>query len=258
MTQLPFHKYQATGNDFILIDNRSMMVDHSVELAQRLCDRKFGIGSDGLIIIQNHPKFDFEMIFYNPDGSMSLCGNGSRCAVNFTHKLGLIEDDCNFLAYDGAHEASILEGGIVRLRMADVHSVRSMADGTFVDTGSPHLMVYLENVLEKDVVTMGQTIRYNDQFKAEGVNVNFVEVGNDNSILVRTYERGVENETLSCGTGVTAAAIASSQKGLTSPIAIKTKGGNLKVEFNQVGDDFTNVYLIGPAKEVYQGTIDLN
>ncbi len=258
MTNLPFHKYQATGNDFILIDNQALTVNHSVELAQKLCDRKFGIGSDGLIIIQPHPEYDFEMIFYNPDGSQSLCGNGSRCAVNFAKELGLVKKSCTFLAFDGPHEASIFDNGIVRFKMNDVHSVRSMNDGTFVDTGSPHLMVYLDNVMEHDIVDMGKTIRYNDQFKAEGVNVNFLEMRNDNSIFVRTYERGVENETLSCGTGVTASALASSSKGLKSPINIKTKGGELSVEFEVENEGFKNIYLIGPAKKVYEGTIDLN
>ena len=255
MTQLPFFKYQATGNDFILLDNTSGEINHSVHLAKTLCDRKFGIGSDGLILIQKHPEFDFEMVFYNPDGSMSLCGNGSRCAVNFAQKLKLIDTKCTFLAHDGPHEAEILEDEIVKLKMGDVHSVSNLTDGTFIDTGSPHLIVFSENVDSLDVYENGKAIRYNATFKDKGVNINFVEDLED-GIFVRTYERGVENETLSCGTGVTASALASGINGKSSPINIKTKGGNLKVAFDKVSDtDFENIFLIGPAKEVFSGTI---
>ena len=259
MTQLPFHKYQATGNDFIVIDNLNGSYLHSEQLAKKLCDRKFGIGSDGLILIQSHTDFDFEMVFYNPDGSMSLCGNGSRCAVNFARKLGLIEDSCTFLAYDGPHEASIMQNKTVRLKMNDVHSVRSMNDGTFVDTGSPHLMVFVEDVNDFDVYENGKKIRNNETFKSEGVNVNFVQKLEQSSIFVRTYERGVECETLSCGTGVTAAAIAANGHDIHSPVIILTKGGNLQVEFKKLSDtEFTDVYLIGPAKAVFTGTIELD
>ncbi|QSE98622.1 diaminopimelate epimerase [Fulvivirga lutea] len=258
MTQLPFFKYQATGNDFILLDNTSNDINHSVDLAKKLCDRKFGIGSDGLIVIQNHPDYDFEMVFYNPDGSQSLCGNGSRCAVNFAKKLGLISSSTTFLAHDGPHEASILEDGIVKLKMSDVHSVREMDDGIFIDTGSPHLVDFVFNHKTINVFKEGKSIRNNNTFKEKGVNVNFVEV-EGNTIHVRTYERGVEDETLSCGTGVTAAALASSGKGLKSPIAIKTKGGELEVAFQKVSEtEFKNIYLIGPALEVFTGVIELN
>ena len=258
MTHLPFFKYQATGNDFILIDNRDQIVQPSEQLAKKLCDRKFAIGSDGLILIQNHPGYDFEMVFFNPDGSQSLCGNGSRCAVTFAKKLGVIDQSCHFLAYDGGHEASILPSGEVRLKMNDVHSVRSTADGTFVDTGSPHLIVFSDDVDTLDVVGEGRKIRYNDTFKDKGVNVNFVRRQGAHDIIVRTYERGVENETLSCGTGVTASALASAMHELRSPITITTKGGRLQVEFTADGDGFTNIYLIGPAEEVFEGTIRLD
>lgn len=255
MTHLPFFKYQATGNDFILLNNTAGNINHSQKLAIKLCNRKFGIGSDGLIIIQKHPQYDFEMIFYNPDGSMSLCGNGSRCAVNFAKHLQLIENRCQFLAHDGVHDAEILEDGIVKLKMKNVHSVSILADGTFIDTGSPHLIVFTENISNKDVYSEGKEIRYNTTFKEKGVNINFVELLND-GIYVRTYERGVENETLSCGTGVTAAALASGNKGLSSPINIKTLGGNLQVAFNKLSEnDFENIFLIGPAEEVFTGII---
>ncbi|MEQ9166356.1 MAG: diaminopimelate epimerase [Fulvivirga sp.] len=259
MTTVPFYKYQATGNDFILIDNRDGIVKASIELAQKLCDRKFGIGSDGLILIQKHDTSDFEMVFYNPDGSQSLCGNGSRCAVNFAQKLGLLDNYTTFMAYDGLHEAEILDNKEVRLKMSNVQNVSHLADGTFVDTGSPHLMVFTNEVNNCNVVEAGRSIRYSDTFKAKGINVNFVEVKEDNSIFVRTYERGVENETLSCGTGVTASALASTEKGLVSPIRVSTKGGNLSIEFEKNStSEFTEIYLIGPAKEVFSGTIDID
>ncbi|HNP17902.1 MAG TPA: diaminopimelate epimerase [Fulvivirga sp.] len=259
MPTISFYKYQATGNDFILIDNRDNSVKHNESLALSLCDRKFGIGSDGLILIENHDTLDFDMVFYNPDGSKSLCGNGSRCAVNFAHKLGLINSETTFNAFDGSHEAEILNGTEVRLKMNDVHNVMLKADGMFVDTGSPHLVVYENNVIGADVYQKGKAIRYNDEFKATGININFVEIVSNNEIFVRTYERGVENETLSCGTGVTAAALASESKGLTSPIDVKTKGGRLKVEFKKdENNKFSEIYLIGPAKEVFKGTIDID
>jgi diaminopimelate epimerase len=259
MPKIPFFKYQATGNDFILIDNRDNTVEHNVTLAQRLCDRKFGIGSDGLILIQNYDELDFEMVFYNPDGSQSLCGNGSRCAVNFANKLGVIGSKTTFKAYDGSHEAEILADGNVRLKMSDVQNVMHNTNGMFVDTGSPHMVVYVNDVKNTDVFQEGKVIRYSDPFKDAGVNVNFVEMIDENKVFVRTYERGVENETLSCGTGVTAAAIASESKGLKSPIDIITKGGHLKVEFNR-GDNnnFNEIYLIGPAVEVFKGFIDID
>lgn len=259
MTELNFFKYQATGNDFILIDNRDKSVHHNKELALKLCDRKFGIGSDGLILIENHEEYDFEMVFYNPDGSMSLCGNGSRCAVNFAKKLGVIKNECEFLAYDGAHTASIQADDIVKLKMSDVHSVRSMDAGTFVDTGSPHLIVFVEDAGTHDVVENGRAIQRNETFIGKGVNVNFLEKLDDSSIFVRTYERGVENETLSCGTGVTASAIAAIQQGIKSPVSIKTRGGHLQVTFDETSDGgFTNVFLIGPAIEVFKGSIELH
>jgi diaminopimelate epimerase len=259
MSLIPFFKYQGTGNDFILIDNRDRKVSPSVELAQKLCDRKFGIGSDGLILIQNDDDSDFEIVFYNPDGSQSLCGNGSRCAVNFASKLGIFGDKTTFKAYDGEHQATILDNGEVRLKMNDVQNVSTLADGTFVDTGSPHLMVFTSHVNECDVIHQGKAIRNSTPFKEKGVNVNFVELIGNQTIYVRTYERGVENETLSCGTGVTAAAIASNGKGVKSPVEVHTKGGTLVVEFIPIDNhNYSEIYLTGPAKEVFEGTIDID
>ncbi len=254
---IQFFKYQATGNDFILIDDRDEAFPRDLETVKLLCDRKFGIGSDGLILIRNSDEFDFEMVFYNPDGSQSLCGNGSRCAVRFAEKLGLVSGKCRFLAYDGPHEAELLSGQRVRLGMNNVQNVRQMDDGMFVDTGSPHLIRFVQAIDEVDVYGRGREIRYNQTFQEKGVNINFVELEGE-GIRVRTYERGVENETLSCGTGVTAAAIASSQKGMASPVAVRTRGGDLEVSFQ--GDSsgtFTHVCLTGPALEVFTGSMEL-
>ncbi|MEL7004713.1 MAG: diaminopimelate epimerase [Bacteroidota bacterium] len=259
MTQVKFYKYQATGNDFILIDNRNKEIALDNELISKLCDRKFGIGSDGIILIENSNNYDFEMVFHNPDGSQSLCGNGSRCAVAFAHYLGIIQSDTEFLAYDGAHTAEILSNGDVRLKMSDVQTVRFLDDGTFVDTGSPHLVQQVDKVNSFEVYEKGKAIRNNAVFKTEGININFIEPMNDNQIFVRTYERGVENETLSCGTGVTASAIAASLQGILSPVAVCTKGGNLEVNFEAKDKThFTNVYLTGPAKHVFEGSIQID
>ncbi|MEM7109153.1 MAG: diaminopimelate epimerase [Bacteroidota bacterium] len=251
-----FEKFQATGNDFILINNMDLSLDLSVDTISEMCDRKFGIGSDGLILIQPHDEYDFEMVFYNPDGSQSLCGNGSRCAVNFAHSLGLIRgSSTTFLAYDGPHHAELLQDGRVKLKMADVQNVRLLPDGMFVDTGSPHLVKYIVNIANYPVFEEGKAIRNGGLFAQTGVNVNFVEISGESEITVRTYERGVENETLSCGTGVTAAAITSSHKGLSSPLTIKTRGGDLRVEYRQESrEHYTDVYLIGPAVKVFSGT----
>lgn len=259
MKEINFYKYQATGNDFILIDNRQTKFELSKDEISFLCDRKFGIGSDGLMLIQDHPDYDFELIFYNPDSSQSLCGNGSRCAVNFAKFLGIIDSKTSFLAYDGGHEAEILANNEVRLKMADVQNVRLMADGIFVDTGSPHLIKYVINIDTYRVYDQGKAIRNGGLFKEAGVNVNFVQVTGENQIFVRTYERGVENETLSCGTGVTAAALASSTKDLKPPVKVNTMGGNLSVDFMKNEDNsFSEVYLTGPAKQVFQGSLELN
>ncbi len=259
MPTIQFDKYQATGNDFILIDNRQKTFPSNMDLIPRLCDRRFGIGSDGLILIQDHPECDFEMVFYNPDGSQSLCGNGSRCAVKFARELGMIRNSCRFMAFDGIHEASINDDGIVKLKMQNVQNVRSLEDGMLVDTGSPHLIRYVQDIQAVDVNGRGRDIRYNETFKKDGVNVNFVEILGDRSIFVRTYERGVENETLSCGTGVTAAAIACGLKSMDSPVEINTRGGRLEVAFNEMPDQtFTEVFLIGPAKHVFSGKVDLD
>jgi diaminopimelate epimerase len=259
---LKFVKYQATGNDFLLIDNRLEEIKLSKQQIVQLCDRKFGIGADGLILIEPSTNADFTVNYYNSDGSQSLCGNGSRAAVHFAAQLKLINKSTVFNAYDGRHEASFVTTDIVRLMMRDVSEIHAIDGDLFINTGSPHFIRFANNIQDYPVFEEGKSIRYSDAFKPNGTNVNFVELLPDNTIFVRTYERGVENETLSCGTGVVAAAVAAAIRGYTSPVSIKTLGGELSVEFTKAHTQsssplYTQLYLIGPAVNVFEGTIEL-
>jgi diaminopimelate epimerase len=260
--RIHFYKYQATGNDFVLIDNRSGQYSFSVEQIKKICDRKFGVGADGVMLIEKHPNLDFNLQYYNSDGSQSLCGNGSRAAMHFASFLGMVNGRASFNAYDGKHDAELLASGIVRLKMNDTRDVTSQGHDFKINTGSPHLIKFVEQVEDFPVFNEGKKIRYSDAYKEKGINVNFVELLANNTIFVRTYERGVENETLSCGTGVTAAALAASVKGYQSPISIKTLGGELSVEFKsgqsagQAGT-FHDIFLVGPAKMVFEGNLEL-
>jgi diaminopimelate epimerase len=253
-----FNKFQATGNDFVIIDNRDGKNSLTKEEVVRLCDRKFGVGADGLMLIEKDSSSDFNLIYYNADGSPSLCGNGSRAAVVMASRLGIINGKTKFNAYDGLHEADILTNGQVRLKMNKVQEVKKVGEDLFLNTGSPHLIRFVKDAKNFPVFEEGKKIRYSEDFKPGGTNANFVELLSDNTIYVRTYERGVENETLSCGTGVTAAALAASFNGYSSPVNIKTLGGDLQVEFksSQPGS-FDEIYLIGPAKMVFEGTLEL-
>ncbi len=243
-----------------MVDNRDGNYQFTKDQISHLCDRKFGIGSDGLVLIQPHPDYDFEMVFYNPDGSQSLCGNGSRCAVNFAKMLGMIPNTfTTFMAFDGPHEAEILTNGSVRLKMSDVQNVMVLPDGMFVDTGSPHLMKYVSRISNYPVFEEGKVLRNKGPQQDAGVNVNFVEIADNNTIEVRTYERGVENETLSCGTGVTAAAISASHKGLQSPVRVNTRGGRLNVAYEKHDHNhYTDIFLTGPAIPVFNGKIEIH
>lgn len=255
---IAFHKYQGTGNDFVMIDNRTGLFDRqNNELVALLCHRRFGVGADGLILIQLHPDFDFEMIYFNADGyEGSMCGNGGRCAVAFAHTLGLFDTNTTFMATDGLHEATINSEGEVRLKMQEVSGIERNDGFTYLNTGSPHYVAFSQALKDKDVLAEGRAIRYNERFAAVGTNVNFVEKQADNTLFVRTYERGVEDETYSCGTGVTAAALTASTD-LPSPIRIKTLGGNLQVEFEVIDNQtFKNIYLTGAAQKVFEGTFN--
>jgi diaminopimelate epimerase len=254
-----FSKYQGTGNDFIMIDNRDSIIKrNNLKLIERLCDRKFGIGSDGLILIEKHLEYDFEMVYFNPDGSQSLCGNGSRCAVMFANSLGIINNETEFLTIEGPLYALIKEDK-VHLKMPDVNSVISTENkDLFINTGSPHYIQFVSDVQHIDVYQMGKEIRESQEFKPYGTNVNFVQLKDENQIFVRTFERGVENETLSCGTGVTASALASGLDLKNGIINIKTLGGILNVHFDQIEKGkFRNIFLIGPAEKVFEGVIEV-
>lgn len=252
-----FHKYQGTGNDFVMIDDRdgSFPADHTA-LIRFLCNRKMGIGADGVILIQNHAAYDFNMVYFNPDGSKSLCGNGSRCAIAFAKALGMIGNQTVFETTDGVHDAFI-EADIIHFHLHNVEKIAPAGDDWFVNTGSPHHVRIVENIDAFDVVPQGREIRYSPPYRPAGTNVNFVERQSD-SIKVRTYERGVEDETLSCGTGVTACALAASLMGYSSPVKVHTPGGSLTVSFQKKENGcFEEIYLAGPAKKVFEGNVEV-
>ncbi len=251
-----FFKYQGTGNDFVMIDNREGGFDDSIKNVEFLCHRRFGIGADGLILIENAEGFDFRMRYFNADGNEgSMCGNGGRCAVKFASDLGVFEKATSFRAVDGPHHATVNHQE-VSLGMIDVEEIFDETNGFFLNTGSPHLVIFQENLDSLDVKNQGSAIRYSDYWLSKGgVNVNFVQIIDNENIKVRTYERGVEDETFSCGTGVTAAAIASSvKKGLSQKIKIQTLGGKLEVSF-EVEQKFSQILLKGPALFVFEGVV---
>ncbi|WP_207535818.1 diaminopimelate epimerase [Desertivirga arenae] len=260
--KLHFYKYQGAGNDFILVDNRNSDINHNdPALISSLCDRRFGIGGDGMMFLQKKEGFDFEMIYYNSDGQpSSMCGNGGRCIVAFAHDLGVIEKNTNFLAVDGPHYATIsAEENWVSLQMIDVEEIKMDGEASVLNTGSPHYVLPAANLKEKDVFEEGRAIRYNDTYKKQGININFVEDLGDH-YFVRTYERGVEDETFACGTGVTAVALAMAKRknqtgSLSTPI--KVLGGDLNIRFDHDGNHFSNIFLEGPAKFVFEGDIEI-
>lgn len=249
-----FYKYQGTGNDFIMLDDRAAHWNlANLQLVQNLCHRKFGIGADGLILIRSHADYDFEVIYFNADGSQSFCGNGARCAVAFAAFLGIIENNTQFIAIDGPHEASLVQG-LVSLKMGDVPQISESLGDAFVHTGSPHHVRWVEDLENYPVLEQGQLLRHDPCYAPGGSNVNFVQKLGEDEIFVRTFERGVENETLSCGTGVTAAALVCGAYTQQNDIQIRTLGGNLRVTFEgspQTG--FTDIWLIGPAQQVFSG-----
>ncbi|TXK50866.1 diaminopimelate epimerase [Pontibacter qinzhouensis] len=255
---ISFFKYQGTGNDFVMVDNRKHNFPADDEqLVKRLCDRRMGVGADGLILLQDHSAYDFEMVYYNADGRIgSMCGNGARCTVRFARHLGVIEDVACFLAADGEHQASV-ERDLIHLKMNDVHGVEKIGDDYYLNTGSPHYVRFVDDVQALDVYKEGKAIRYNERFAEVGTNVNFIQQLSGNEFFVRTYERGVEDETLSCGTGVTACALVAGLRGISGPVKIKTLGGDLEVRFQHEDDNFHHIKLIGPAKQVFTGTVAL-
>ncbi|WP_316810352.1 diaminopimelate epimerase [Pedobacter heparinus] len=257
-----FFKYQGAGNDFILIDHReSPTKDIDYEQIKKLCDRRFGVGGDGLMFLTKHPDYDFEMLYFNADGKPgSMCGNGGRCIVAFAKHLGIIDKETNFLAVDGPHYAKIsAEGNWVELQMIDITTINRDGEAYVLNTGSPHYVTQMEGLADYDVYHEGKAIRNNETYKKEGINVNYVEDKGDH-LFVRTFERGVEDETYACGTGVTAVALSmakhKNQSGhIKTPV--KVLGGDLSIAFDYDGQKFTNVFLCGPAEKVYEGDIRL-
>jgi diaminopimelate epimerase len=258
---LDFYKYQGTGNDFVMIDNRSLFFPkENVALIERLCDRRFGIGADGLILLENDNDTDFRMVYYNSDGNeSSMCGNGGRCLVAFAKQLNVIEDATTFIATDGLHHATVAADGLVSLQMIDVNELKITPEFSFLNTGSPHHVQIVDDLEHYNVKENGAAIRYSELYGKAGSNINFVSQINDDTFAVRTYERGVEDETLACGTGVTAVAIAMHATGVTSSNAIhlKVEGGKLEVSFEKLGSQYTNVFLKGPAQFVFKGQIEI-
>ncbi len=255
-----FSKYHGTGNDFIMLDGRKFdMSSLTTAVISRLCDRHFGIGADGLIILTESNDHDFKMIYYNADGNVgSMCGNGGRCVVSFAHEIGVVNQACTFEAADGLHSATLLVDGSVRLKLNDVSEIQQLEDGLFLDTGSPHLIMFRMQVDSINIFEEGRSIRNEARFP-HGTNVNFVEL-TQKGIKVRTYERGVENETLSCGTGVTASAIAACHSGLHkgTKVDVSTLGGELQVEFDQPQDGkVRNLFLSGAAERVFEGVFNV-
>jgi diaminopimelate epimerase len=256
-----FYKYQGTGNDFVIIDNRNKEYDYlQRQHINHICDRRFGIGADGLMLLQTKEGYDFEMVYYNADGKpSSMCGNGGRCLVQFAKDVGIKKEQYRFIAVDGEHEAFFDATHWVNLKMKNVDSIVHEGQHFILNTGSPHYVCYENDIMKVDVFAKGKQIRNSKEFINEGINVNFVEQISDNSIYVRTYERGVEEETLSCGTGVTAAAIvaAHNERGFNA-INVRTLGGKLRVEYDRIEDDkFENIWLCGPATFVFQGHLNL-
>lgn len=260
MNRLHFFKYQGTGNDFVILDNRNWSYTSlTTERVRLLCDRRFGIGADGLMLLNPHTGFDFEMKYYNADGGEStMCGNGGRCLVKFAYDQGIRKSEYSFIAVDGPHLARIDGQGIVSLKMKNVSGIREHHGDSILDTGSPHYIQMVSEVMDLDVFHKGMDIRYSSDFAKEGINVNFVEQKHSDSIVVRTYERGVEDETLSCGTGVTASALACYHNETGhNQVEVMTRGGKLTVRFDRHNDgSFENIWLCGPAVKVFEGTIE--
>jgi len=252
---LTFYKYQGTGNDFVMIDNRDLgFPKENTALIRTLCDRHFGIGADGVILIENDNEHDFKMTYYNADSSETFCGNGGRCAVAFAEKLKMIDSKTDFKAFDGPHYATI-ENNIISLQMIDVNDIKVNENSVFAYTGTQHHVEMVDNLDEYPVFENGKKIRYS--YDTPGANVNFAQKINDTTFRVRTYEKGVENETLACGTGVTAVAIAMHKTNQTESnrIILPVEGGELEVSFDAEKDIYKNVFLKGPATFVYKGTI---
>ena len=257
--KISFSKYQGTGNDFVMLNNLNGQYDDlTMDEIVFLCDRKLGVGADGLIKISASDKADFLVEYFNSDGSQSFCGNGARCSVMFARTIGIVKPEVVFDAIDGIHHAEVIDD-IVKLEMLPVNTIENLNDSDrFLDTGSPHFVRTLLPSESIDVVRFGKEVRYSAPYKEEGVNVNTMRIDGENEITVETYERGVEDETLSCGTGVTACALVyMQQKKNFNEVTVHTKGGDLSVLADPIHGGFDNIWLKGPAKKVFDGSIDV-
>jgi diaminopimelate epimerase len=258
--KISFSKYHGTGNDFIIVDNRALLWKPGQKEIAWLCDRHLGIGADGLMLLTERPGYDFYMTYYNSDGREStMCGNGGRCMIVFARSLGLSGSEARFLAIDGEHTGKVIQkktDDLISLKMKDVTVDEIGADYLFINTGSPHYVVFTVKVESLDIIAEAKKIRFNDRFRKSGTNVDFAEIRND-TLFVRSYERGVEDETLSCGTGVTASVLAYAVKtpARRTPVDVQTRGGALSVAFQQSGNSFTDIWLSGPAEFVFKGEI---
>ena len=257
---IEFFKYHGAGNDFIMVDSRDLDDTLFTEkVVSGLCDRHMGIGADGLILLMNDAKVDFRMKYFNPDGREgTMCGNGGRCITSFARQLGIIKEKAIFTGIDGLHESHINKDGLVNLKMIDVNDIKVLSDGYLIDTGSPHFVTFRNDLHSIDVYKEGKEIRHQDRFGTGGTNVNFVHLISDNELKMRTFERGVENETLACGTGSVASAISAYLKKNTDKISylIHARGGDLSVKFKPSGlNSFKDVWLEGPAEYVFRGEI---
>ena len=258
--QIDFFKYQGAGNDFVMIDNRDLSFPkEDNKLVAKLCDRRFGVGGDGLILLENVDNYDFKMVYYNADGNEStMCGNGGRCIVAFAKQLGVISNTTKFIAVDGEHDATV-KNSLVNLRMTNVDFIAENKDHYFLDTGSPHHVEFTKDVAKVNVQERGSEIRNGAPYFEEGTNVNFAENLGNNTIRVRTFERGVEGETLACGTGVTAVAISAYKEGILNGNTVKlnVEGGELEVSFEETENGFENIFLKGPAEFVFSGSMEV-
>lgn len=254
-----FYKYQGTGNDFVIFDNRSLLFNKEISVIKKICNRQFGIGADGLILLENHPIEDFEMVYFNANGNIgSMCGNGGRCISSFARLLEVSNNDMSFMAADGVHKSKVMDDKVI-LEMQPIYNFKVQRKNLFIDTGSPHYIELVDDVELIDIEKEGKRLKNLKRYAPSGTNVNFVQCISGNTFKVRTYERGVEGETLSCGTGVTAVAVVMSAIGKTTKNIIKTitKGGELKVGFERKNNDFINITLESEVQFVFKGEISI-
>lgn len=256
---IPFYKFHGTGNDFIMIDGRQWMKSISPELIKQQCDRHRGIGADGLIIIKPAEDFDFEMVYFNSDGSLAkMCGNGARCSAAFAYLSGICSTTPTFMAGDGSHTAQISSISqsewMVEVSINDAEIPAINGSTAEINTGTPHLVILTPDLKITDVIAEGRKIRYSEKYAEEGININWLKIG-EKQISVRTYERGVEAETLSCGTGVTASAIFAAVHTGKLNWEVITNGGMLWVSMNKTKNVMTNIRLKGSAKMTFKGEV---